>query len=263
MTGERPIRRRPGEVSLERALSKLGAASRAEARERIRAGRVTVDGRVCHDPGRPVVPERAMLAVDGEPVAAAAWRTLALHKPAGVMTTRRDPRGRPTVFDLLGTAAAGLVAVGRLDLETSGLLLLTTDTRLADWLADPENAVPRRYRARVAGAVDDAALDRLVSGVVDRGERLRAASAERLGVEGGETELALALTTGRNREVRRLCAAVGHPVVALARLAYGGVELGDLAPGAWRALSRTEVSSAFGALAPVGRGPVRRALSRR
>lgn len=262
MPERRTSRRRPGEVSLERALSKLGAASRAEARERILAGRVTVDGRVCRDPGRPVVPERARLALDGEPVAASAWRTLAFHKPAGVMTTRRDPERRPTVFDLLGTAGAGLVSVGRLDRETSGLLLLTSDTRLADWLADPANAVPRRYLARVAGVVDDGALERLVAGVVDRDERLRAASAERIGAAGGETALGLVLTTGRNREVRRLCAAIGHPVVGLARLAFGGVELGDLPPGAWRALTRAEVSSAFGARAPVGRGPVRRAPAR-
>lgn len=250
-------------MSLDRALSKLGVASRRAAREAILAGRVTVDGVVCRDAGRPVVPERAALALDGAPVDAAVWRALALHKPVGVVTTRRDPQGRPTVFDLLGSAGEGLVAVGRLDLATGGLLLLTSDTRLADWLTDPAQAVVRRYRALVAGDPDVAGLDRLVAGVDDRGERLRALAVRRTAARGPNTVLELELAQGRNREVRRLCAAIGHPVLELERLAFGGLELGDLPPGGWRELSRAELRGAFGAAVPLGRGPVRRSRGRR
>ena len=251
-------RRRPGEVSLDRALSKLGVASRSTAGEWIRAGRVAVDGAVCRDPGRPVVPERAAIEVDGVPVGAAPWRALAFHKPVGAVTSRRDPEGRPTVFDRLGGAGDGLVAVGRLDLETSGLLLLTSDTKLADWLTDPANGVPRVYRVEVEGDPDAEALARLVAGIEDRGERLCCERAVRIGGGAATTRLELTLATGRNREVRRLCAAVGHEVLTLERVAYGGVELGALEAGEWRELTRGELRSAFGVDAPIGRGPVRR-----
>src|SRR5438067_9617415 len=133
------------DVPLARALSKLGILSRAQATDAIRAGRVRVDGRIVRDPARRVIPERAVLAVDDEPRTRAAWRTILFHKPRGVVTTRRDPEGRRTVYDVLGDAAHGLNAVGRLDLATSGLLLLTSDTQLANWVTDPANAVPRVY----------------------------------------------------------------------------------------------------------------------
>src|SRR5262245_64520221 len=120
---------RPGTVRLDRALSKLGIASRARARQLIAEGRVRVSARVVLGPAHPIVPEKAELTVDGSTVAAAGWRTIALHKPKGVVTTRRDPDGRRTVFDLLGADGASLVAVGRLDLASTGLLLLTTDTQ--------------------------------------------------------------------------------------------------------------------------------------
>jgi 16S rRNA U516 pseudouridylate synthase RsuA-like enzyme len=156
---------RPGHVALERALSKLGHASRRAARALVVAGRVTVDGRVQTDPLAQVVPERASIVVDGQPVARRARRVIALHKPRGVLTTRRDPQGRRTVFELLGDAGEGLVAVGRLDLASSGLLLLTTNTRLADWLTDPRHAVPRRYVVTVRGELTDDDAHRLTAGV--------------------------------------------------------------------------------------------------
>jgi 23S rRNA pseudouridine2605 synthase len=227
-------RRRSGEVSLARALSKLGAASRAEAARRIVAGEVTVDGHEITDPAFPVFPERAEIRLAGALVARSPRRLLAFHKPRGVVTTRRDPAGRPTVFDLLGPEGDGLVAVGRLDLATSGLLLFTNDTRLADALTDPENAVPRVYLATVRGRWGEAAGERALAGVEDQGEILRAAAITARKLSGRESHLIVTLTGGRNREVRRLLAAVSHPVTRLKRVAFGVVELGDLAPGEWR-----------------------------
>lgn len=235
----------PGQVPLDRALSKLGAASRTEARAHIAAGRVTVGGLVVRDPSTPVTPETADIALDGLPVARAPRRVIVLNKPRGCVTTRRDPRGCPTVFDVLGTAGDGVQAVGRLDQATSGLLLLTNDTRLADWLTDPTSGVPRLYVATVRGLVTDAVARGLIEGLVDRGERLAATEATVLKRSRRESRLRLTLTEGRNREVRRLCAAIGHEVTRLVRVAYGGVALGDLAPGAWREVTPAELAAAF------------------
>lgn len=247
----------PGHVALERALSKLGLASRAEARRLIADGRVSVDGRIVREPLAPVVPERATIAIDGGERPAAAFRCLLLHKPRGTVTTRRDPQGRPTVFDLLGAAGEGLVAVGRLDLATSGLLLLTSDTRLADWLAAPATAVPRTYLVTVRGELADATARRLESGVETGDGALAAARVLVRKRSRRETHLVVTLTEGRNREIRRLCAAVGHGVTRLRRVAFGGLELGLLPPGRWREVPAGELRAAFGPAAPLGRGPVR------
>jgi 23S rRNA pseudouridine2605 synthase len=221
-------------VALNRALSKLGLLSRAQATAAIRAGRVRVDGRVVRNPLVDVEAERVRIAIDGRPRVRAAWRTLLFHKPRGVVTTRRDPEGRPTIYDVIGEAADGLIPVGRLDLATSGLLLLTTDTRLADTITDPKNAVPRVYVVTVRGRVtpeEAACLDapRVL---------IRKASAP-------ETHLTVELRRGRNREVRRLFEAIGHEVTRLKRVGFGQLELGDLGPGQWRRLTRTEIEAAF------------------
>jgi 23S rRNA pseudouridine2605 synthase len=250
-------RRRPGEVSLERALSKLGLASRAEARRWIRDGRVRVDGRAVDDPGFPVVPERIRLEIAGAPAAPVEARYLLLDKPRGVVTTRRDPEGRTTVFDVVGEPARGLAPVGRLDRATTGLLLLTNDTRLAAWLTDPEGAIPRTYLVTVRGELTEADRARLEAGVVDAGERLAASSAIVRKRSRRETHLVIALVEGRNRGIRRLCAAVGHEVTRLRRVALGGLELGPLSPGRWRELTAEELQAALGPGAPIGRGPVR------
>jgi 23S rRNA pseudouridine2605 synthase len=234
-------RRSPGHVPLERALSKLGLCSRAEAREQVLSGRVKVDGRVLRDPGRPIVPERARIVIDGVSARRAPWRAIVLHKPRGVVTTRRDPQGRPTVFDVLGEEARSLVAVGRLDLATTGLLILTTDTQLAHRLSDPGSAVVRRYLVTVRGALSEEAAQRMRSAIED----LRAETVRIRKRSGRETHLIVELTEGKNREIRRLCAAVGHEVTALKRVAFGGLELGGLAPGAWRDVSRAELVRAL------------------
>jgi pseudouridine synthase len=220
-------------VPLNRALSKLGILSRAQASEAIRAGRVRVDGRVVRDPARPVVPERVRIAVDGEPKARAAWRTVLLHKPRGVVTTRHDPEGRRTVFDVVGDAGAGLHAVGRLDLATSGLLLMTTDSQLANWITDPANGVPRVYIVTARGEVSPETLKRLGPEV-----ELRKTS-------GRESHLVVTLREGKNRQVRRMFDAVGHEVTRLKRVALGGLELGGLEPGRWRDVTRAEIRAAF------------------
>ena len=245
---ETRARLRPGEVTLERALSKLGLASRSEARRWITAGRVTVDADPCLDPERAVVPERARIAIDGKVARRASFRCLMLHKPRGYVTTRSDPQGRPTVFDLVADANAHLVAVGRLDLATSGLLLMTNDTRLSDILTDPVNAIPRVYLVSVRGRWDEGKSLLVKGGVVDAEEGLSAAAVVVRKVSGRESHLIVTLVEGKNREVRRLMKAAGHEVTSLKRVAFGGLDLGDLPAGSWRELSSTELSAAFGTL---------------
>jgi 23S rRNA pseudouridine2605 synthase len=251
---------RPGEVTLERALSKLGLASRAEARRWIAAGRVSVAGSIQLDPEKPVVPERAHIAIDGEAVRAAGFRCLMLHKPRGCVTTRADPQGRPTVFDLVADANTHLVAVGRLDFATSGLLLLTNDTRLADALTDPANAVPRVYVLTVRGRWSEEKSLLVKGGVADRDDTLRAAEVVARKVSGRESHLVVTLLEGKNREIRRLMKAAGHEVARLKRVALGGLELGSLARGKWREVPLTELSAAFGTMVPaLAKMPVRAA----
>jgi pseudouridine synthase len=235
-------RRRSGKVPLARALSKLGLLSRSEALAAIRAGRVHVDGRAAGDPAALVVPERVRVSIDDVPHDRPAPRTLLFCKPRGVVTTRRDPQGRTTVFDALeasGVDTRGLVAVGRLDLATSGLLLLTTDTRLADWITDPSHGVPRIYAVTVRGRVtDDDRLQLMRGPLRPHDVVIRKAS-------GRETHLVVELRQGRNREVRRLFASIDREVTRLVRVRLGGLELGSLEPGQWREASRPEIQRAF------------------
>jgi 23S rRNA pseudouridine2605 synthase len=221
-------------VPLARALSKLGILSRAQAIDAIRAGRVCVDGRIVRDPAQSVVPERISLALDDEPRARAAWRTILFHKPRGVVTTRHDPEGRKTIYDVLGGDADGLIAVGRLDLASTGLLLLTSDTQLAHWLTDPVNAVPRVYVVTVRGEVRPHEAAALSASRVD----VRKVSAR-------ESHLIMELRQGRNREIRRMFDAIGHEVTRLKRVSFGGLELNGLEPGRWREVSREEIREAF------------------
>jgi len=240
------VHRGPGQVSLERALSKLGLASRTEARSLIREGRVVVDGRPATDPLQPVVPEKARLEIDGRPAVRPAPRTILLHKPRGVVTTRSDPEGRPTVYTCLEELEADhLIPIGRLDAATTGLLLLTNDTRLAAWVTDPLNAVPRVYLVTVRGELSDATAKRLEIGIDDAGEHLSAKTVTVRKRSRRETHLILELTEGKNREIRRLLAAVGHEVTRLKRVSFGGLELGDLQSGGWRDVTEQELREAF------------------
>ena len=232
-------------MHLNRALSKLGVLSRSQATAAILAGRVTVDGRVVRDPAASIDVGRARIRVGGEPARASAWRTVLFHKPRGVVTTSRDPEGRPTVYSRLDPNMRALVTVGRLDLATTGLLLLTSDTALSAWLTDPVNAVPRIYLATVRGRVTPEALEQLTNGVRAGGDRLAASAVTARKVSGRESHLTIELREGKNREVRRLCEAVGHEVTRLKRVAFGGLQLGDLPPGRWREVSRDELRAAF------------------
>ena len=233
-------------MSLERALSKLGLASRSEARALIAGGRVTVDGKAVSDPSRRITPEAVAIAIDGhEPGRAASLIAIALHKPRGYVTTRSDPEGRKTVYDLLTDLPQRVIPVGRLDLATSGLLLLTNDTQFANWLTDPRTAIPRVYLVTVEGRVGDAHVAILERGVRHGAEELRAASAEVRKASNKESHLTITLTGGRNREVRRLLEAIGHPVTRLRRVEFGGLGLGDLPPGGWRRIGDAELRAAF------------------
>jgi 23S rRNA pseudouridine2605 synthase len=244
-------RRRPGFVPLERALSKLGLASRSQARDLIRAGRVDVDGATETDPLREVIPERVRIDVDGRPTHRPEPLTVLLHKPRGVVTTCSDPEGRPTVYGCLAGLEAHVVPVGRLDAASSGLLLLTNDNRLADWLTDPRHEVPRVYLVTVRGALDEETARRLETGIEESGERLVARSVQIRKQSNRETHLIVELTEGKNREIRRMMAAAGHEVTRLKRVSFGSLELGDLPPGKWRPVSAKELREAFPG-APLG-----------
>lgn len=231
-------------MSLSRALSKRRLASRAEARRLISAGRVRINGRIVTNPDLRVTPERLQIEIDGRPAAPAGTpRHLAFHKPRGVVTTRRDPEGRPTVFDVLGDAGRGLVAVGRLDRASTGLLLFTNDTQLANRLTDPKHRVRRRYVVTVRGRVAPGTAALLEAGVDVRtsagtSERLAAGRVEIRKASGRETHLIVDLVEGRNREIRRLFEAAGHEVTRVHRIAFGDIELGDLPPGEWRTIEK-------------------------
>lgn len=243
-------------ATLDRALSKLGFASRAEARALIAAGRVAVNGRTVRDPGRWVDLGADRLSVEGAGVARARPLYLALHKPQGFVTTRRDEKGRKTVYDLLGDVGAWVFPVGRLDRDTSGLLLLTNDTAFGDRITDPASKLPKSYAVKVRGRLADEDLARLRAGVVlDDGHRTLPAEVLRLkSSEKGEW-IELSIVEGRNRQVRRMLQAVGHPVLRLVRTRIGALALGDLGSGRWRELSAEEVRRLGGSGIRPGGGP--------
>jgi 23S rRNA pseudouridine2605 synthase len=228
-------------VQLHRALSKLGWGSRTQAWDWIRAGEVCVDGRVVTDPLTWVDLDRQRVTRGGRAAAPAAPLTLALHKPRGVVTTRSDERGRPTVYDLLPPGLPWLFPVGRLDADSEGLLLLTNDAPLAVHLTDPDHRVPKTYRVTVNGVPAEPDLERLRGGVELADGRTRPAGVRllRRGTRGAVLEVVL--IEGRNRQVRRMLAALGYRVRRLVRVAVGSLELGDLAPGACRPLAPAEV----------------------
>lgn len=220
---------------LNRFLSRRGVASRRRADELIASGRVTVNGAVA-PLGSTVAPGADLVRVDGEDVGAQLLVTLALHKPAGVVTTRRDPRRRRTVMDLVDPVP-GLVPVGRLDADSRGLLLMTTDGELAHRVTHPRFGVRKRYRLVVAPPPADGQIRRLVHGVVLEDGPARALAAER----GAARDVVhLTMAEGRRREVRRMCAAVGLEVTDLLRTDVGPVSLAGLAPGRWRILTDAE-----------------------
>ena len=225
-------------MRLAKYLAHAGVASRRAAEGMIAAGRVRVDGELVRDPARDVG-EGNRVQVDGRLLAGPEARVVyAVHKPVGVLSTAHDTHGRPTVVELVGETRR-LYPVGRLDADSSGLILLTNDGELANHLTHPRYGVPKTYRARVGGgAVGERALQALRSGV--RLEDGSTAPAQVRRLRGDLLEFTI--REGRNRQVRRMCEAVGHPVAALERVRLGPVRLGDLKAGASRRLSDAEVA---------------------
>lgn len=231
-------------MRLQRALARAGVASRRSSEQLISAGRVTVNGSVAHI-GQVVDPERDDIRVDGKQVRQPAGHVwLLLNKPSGVMTTRADPEGRETVFDLVKDVP-GLTYVGRLDYLTEGALLLTTDGGAANALTHPRYEVEREYVAIVTGDVESAVATarhgvELEDGLVQATD----VSARRIG--GGRSEFRVTIAEGRKREVRRLCKALGLTIERLIRVRYGPVKLGDLPVGRSRALTSKEIADIQG-----------------
>jgi 23S rRNA pseudouridine2605 synthase len=235
--GERRAR-----ISLARALSKLGFTSRSQARPLITGGRVSVNGSVVKNPEHRIDIERDRVAVDGQAVALESYVYLMLNKPPGVVTTRSDERGRGTVFDLLQTAGLPyLTPVGRLDKESAGLLLFTNDTRWANGITEPDKHVDKIYHVHINRPVDMQLMERMVAGVPDRGEVLRAKSVEPLEVSDADSWIEVVLDEGKNRHIRRLLGALNVNVLELVRVAIGSLQLGKLKPGEYRKLTAAEV----------------------
>ena len=232
------------EERLQKLLARAGVASRRAAEEMIRAGRVTVNGEVA-GLGDKADPGRDTIKVDGRRLRLpSSHRYLLLNKPRGMLVTRSDPQGRPTVYDLLPPKQRrGLFPVGRLDYHSEGLLLLTDDGDLAQRVSHPRHGCTKTYHVRVRGAPDRAALDRLRRGIVLEGKRTAPARIRRVRGSSGEANarLEVQLGEGRSRQIREMFFRVGHPVKRLRRVAIGGLSDPGLPPGAVRELSPSEV----------------------
>jgi 23S rRNA pseudouridine2605 synthase len=229
---------------LARVLSKLGACSRSQAEQWVRAGRVSLDGRVVRDPYHPTLIDRQQVAVDGQPVTRAECVHVAFNKPRGIVVSAADEQGRATVYTALAEAGLPwLGPVGRLDKASEGLLLLSNDTTWAAGITDPATHLNKTYHVQVAGQPDAAALAAMRIGVDDAGEWLKAREATLLRVGEKNAWLEVVLDEGRNRHIRRLLSALGFDVLRLIRVAIGPLPLGELAKGQWRRLSADEVRS--------------------
>ena len=243
----RPDSAADGTVSLPRALSKLGACSRAEGVRLVESGRVKVNGKVARDVAVRVSPERDVIEVDGAAVVRAERVYLALNKPRGLVTTRDDPQGRPTIYQCLEGSVLPFVApVGRLDKASEGLLLLTNDSRWSARLLDPASHVEKVYHVQVKGVIDATSVSRIAAGATESssGERLDVVRASLLRVGSRSSAwVEIVLDEGRNRHIRRLLSELGIEVLRLIRISIGPLTLGALPKGEWRVLSGSEVRS--------------------
>jgi pseudouridine synthase len=229
---------------LQKILSQAGVSSRRAAERLIADGRVSVNERTVTELGTKADPDADEVRVDGRRIHATTRRRyLLLYKPRGYVTTRADPQGRRTVLDLLKGVREYLYPVGRLDYDTEGLLLLTNDGELTATLTHPRHGTERTYEAEVVGNPDESALARLRGGIILNGRRTRPARVVRLPAAGRADLRVLRITIkeGRNRQVRRMCNAVGHPVRSLVRTRFGSVRDRRLRPGEWRDLTPAEV----------------------
>lgn len=223
--------------TVERVLSKAGLASRTEARKWVAAKRVKVNGKVVTDPDMWVDLERDRVALDNKPLTKVERTYLLLYKPTGYITTHRDPQGRPTVYDLLPEQDRYLFSVGRLDLDTSGLLILTNDAQFAERLTNPEYHVPKTYLVKASRVMTDDDLARLRNGIELSDGPTRPAKVTRVSAN----KLEITITEGRNRQVRRMVEALDANVRKLVRVAIGDLRIGDLQIGKFRELTDSEV----------------------
>jgi 23S rRNA pseudouridine2605 synthase len=241
-----PSGRPTEEMRIAKALARAGLCSRREAERWISEGRVKVNGKTITSPALDVSPADRS-AVDGQPLPDAEpvrlWR---YHKPRGLMTTHRDPEGRPTVFEKLPPEMPRVVSIGRLDLNTEGLLLLTNDGALARHLELPATGWLRRYRVRAHGTVEQAALDKLKNGIEIEGVRYGPVEATVDRVQGANIWLNMALREGKNREVRKILTTLNLDVNRLIRVSYGPFQLMDLAPGAVEVVRRRVIADQLG-----------------
>jgi 23S rRNA pseudouridine2605 synthase len=232
MATKRPIK------TLERVLSKAGIGSRTEARKWIAGGRVRVNGRIVRDPDQWIDLQRDRVSFDNKPLGKTERVYLLFYKPKGYLTTLRDPQGRPTIYDLLPNKQY-LFPVGRLDLDTSGLLILTNDTAFAERLTNPDYKVPKTYLVKASKPMTDDDLDALRRGVELRDGPTRPAIVHRLTANKFE----ITITEGRNRQVRRMVEHLEAKVLKLVRVTIGAIRIGELRIGAARELTGEEVAS--------------------
>jgi pseudouridine synthase len=232
--------------TLERVISKAGVGSRTDARRWIAAGRVEVNGKRIQTPDYWVDFARDKVTLDGKPVRPGRKVYLLLYKPKGYLTTYKDPEGRPTVYDLIAGLDTWVVPVGRLDLDTSGLLILTNDTQFAERLTNPEHRVPKTYQIKASSVLTGEQLENLRRGVTLSDGPTRAAVVKRLRDTDKYTVVEITITEGRNRQVRRMVEAVGSKVLKLVRTGIGEIRIGDLRIGTYRPLSGQEVKHLHG-----------------
>jgi 23S rRNA pseudouridine2605 synthase len=232
--------------TLDRILSRAGLGSHTKTRSWIAEGRVTVNGRKVQDPDAWFDPEQDRVTFDGRPLQAARKVYLLLYKPKGYLTTYRDPAGRPTIYDLLKDVHEWVFPVGRLDLDTSGLLLITNDTALGDRVTDPESHVPKTYLVKASTRLSDEQLQRLREGVQLADGPTRPAEVVRVRDSERYTFFEITITEGRNRQVRRMVEALDAKVLKLVRVRIGAIEISGLEIGKFRALTAEQVRSLQG-----------------
>jgi pseudouridine synthase len=229
--------------TLERVISKAGLGSRVEARTWVHAGRVQVNGRVVENPDHWVDMERDRVTLDGKPLEARSRVYVLLYKPTGYLTTYKDPQGRPTVYDLIEDVGTFVSPVGRLDLDTSGLLLMTNDNQFAERVTNPASHVPKTYLVKASLLLNDAQLQQLRDGIELSDGPTRPAVVTRVRDSAKYTHFEITLTEGRNRQVRRMVEALGAVVLKLVRVRIGPLRIGTLPIGQWRQLTRAEVEA--------------------